>query len=135
MTFLLSILTWIVNYVRKHWQVVAGIAAIVLVIVFGLVFRSCGKKASIDQEAINKINSANEKERKAELQIQIEKNQDVINTVDNRSSIADVNVIERNAVIAEKVRVVDRKIAEAKQQGRDVTGPELECMLIPDNCQ
>jgi Na+/H+ antiporter NhaD/arsenite permease-like protein len=56
------------------------VTIIVLVIVIGLVigfFRSCGsKKASIDLETVNKINNANEQDRKAELRKTIEENAD-----------------------------------------------------------
>lgn len=118
------------------------IAIIGLFVVIGLVIlffvlslRSCFKKeAKIDLEQIEKINKGNEADRKKELQKIIENNAEVINTVDNRTAIAETNVIERNRLIDEKIKAVDKKIAEARAGGKDITGPELECMLIPDNC-
>ena len=110
------------------------LAGLIVVIVFLFVFRSCGRRpASIDQESINKINSANEAERKKELQNVIEDNADVVRTVDNRSTVAETNVIERNRLIDEKIKQADQAISNAKAQGRDVTGPELECILT-GNC-
>ena len=128
--WILNIWGWVWAHKRLVLYIAAGLA-LLLAIVF--VFRSCGKKASIDQEQINKINAANEKERKAELQKVIEENQEVVATVDNRTTIAETNVVERNRLIDEKIKEVDKKIAEAKQQGHDVTAEELECLLT-GNC-
>lgn len=112
------------------------IAAIIIGILIIVAFRSCGKKRiKIDEDAIQKINSANEAERKKELQKVIEENQDVINTVDNRSALSETNVIERNSFVDERVKAADRAIAEAKEQGQNVTSEQLQCILIPEDCQ
>ena len=118
-------------FVKDNWKIVLPvIVGIVLFILLITSFRSCGKKATIDQEQINKINSANEKERKLELQKVIEQNQEVVATVDNRTTIAETNVVERNRQIDEKIKEVDKKIIEAKAQGKDVTAEELEALLL-----
>jgi Co/Zn/Cd efflux system component len=114
-------------------KLVSAAAVLVLLLLPFLLLRGCGGSPVIDQEQINKINSANEKERKAELQKVIEDNQETISTVDNRTTIAETNVVERNRLIDEKIKEVDKKIAEAKHQGRDVTAQELECLLT-GNC-
>jgi len=136
MSFIKTI--WDTWWLQWRWPLKLG-SIIAIVLVLGLVigfFKSCGRKTvKIDQESINKINSENRKEREAELQKVVEENSDVVNTVDNRTAIAETNTIERNRLIEEKVKAVDAKIAEAKQQGRNVTQEELECLLVPENCQ
>jgi|GEM_PF-6042082 len=124
------------SFVARHWKVLAGgLLAVVLVCVFLLMFCRSRPKPQIDAVTIQKINTANESERKKELQKVIEDNSAVISTVDNRTTIAETNVIERNRLIDERVKDADRKIAEAKAVGRDVTSEELECILVPDNCK
>jgi len=112
--------------------IILGLILFVVIVTF--IFRVCSPKpASIDQKSINKINAANETERKAELQKVIEKNADVVKTVDERNTISEINEVERNAQIHAKIAEADKKIADAKANGRDVTGPELECLLT-GNC-
>jgi hypothetical protein len=122
-------------FVLDHWKIFA-IAVVVIVFVV-LFYKACsGKKpVKIDLETVQKVNSADRREREAELQKVIEENSDVISTVDNRSAIAETNVVERNREIDARVKEADRKIEEAKRQGRDVTSEELECILVPENCQ
>lgn len=112
------------------------LAAILLFAVVAFFYRHCGPKtASIDLKSVEKINKANETERKAELQKVIEQNADVIKTVDERNTIAETNETERNAQIFAKIQEADRKIAEAKASGRDVTSAELEKILCPNGCR
>lgn len=115
-------------------KIVSVVAVLALLLLPFLLLRGCGRSPSIDQEQIEKINKANEKERKAELQKVIEENAEVVRTVDNRTSIAETNVIERNRSIDEKVKEADKAITEAKKQGRDVTAAELECLLTGNLC-
>src|SRR5688572_22493245 len=80
---------------RLAWLVLGAIA--VLIVVGGaMTFRSCGgdKAVKIDEQSLQKINSDNNKERRAELQKVIEENQDVIEAVDERSNLAEVNRVE-----------------------------------------
>lgn len=116
------------------WGIIVVLAIVlILTVVFGL--KSCFKKTpKIDEQQIQKINQANEKERKAELEKIITENADVVKTVDNRSAVADVNVEARNEAIDAKIKAADKAIADAKSNGKDVTAAELECMLIPENC-
>lgn len=88
----------------------------------------------IDQSEVAKINAADEKTRKAELQNQIEKNQDVIKTTDGRTEIQNINAVEKNREIDAKVAEADKAVQAAKAQGHDVTEDELACLLIPENC-
>jgi hypothetical protein len=129
--FFANIVGWI--YANKRILLIFAAIFIVFIAVV-IVTKSCGrKKASIDQEALQKINSANRAERTAELQKVIEDNAAVVQTVGNRSTIAETNVVERERKIAEKVAEADKAVIAAKAQGRDITGPELECLLIPEN--
>lgn len=124
---------WWLKFTLVPKLISAAVLLVILLLPF-LWLRGCSKPPVIDEEKINKINSANEKERKAELQKVIEENQEVIETVDNRTTIAETNVIERNRVIDEKVKEADKAIAEAKKRGRDVTAEELECLLTGNLC-
>lgn len=111
------------------------LAAILIIVVCAFCYKKCGPKpASIDQKSIEKINKANEVERKAELQKVIEQNADVVKTVDERNTIAEMNEVERQAQIHAKIAEADQKIAAAKANGRDVTSAELECILVPASC-
>jgi hypothetical protein len=125
MLFVLKRIWW---FARDNWKIV--VPAIVLLVLVVLFYKACGhKKASIDLETVNKINNANEQERKAEVRKTIEENQTVVQTVANTTTIAETDVAERDKAIEAKVKEADAKIAEAKQQGRDVTSEELECIL------
>lgn len=119
-------------FVIDNWKVV--VPAIVLIVAVIFVYRACHKPAKINLEQIEKINNANEKERKAELQKVIEDNQDVVRTVDNRAAITEINNVEKNREIDAKVKEADKKIMEAKAQGKDVTQEELQCILVPSDC-
>ncbi len=123
----------IAGFVVAHWRWFA-VAGVVLLFVFIVVnSRGCGNgSVKIDEKTIQSINSANEKERKAELQKVIEDNQDVIKTVDERTELAGVNRVEREREIDAKIAEAEKKIQEAKSQGKDVTSAELECILTGD---
>lgn len=119
-------------FVKDNWKIVLPIVAVIVIVLF--LFSKCGSKPpTIDLEKVDKINRANETERKKELQAIIEENQEVIRTVDNRSAMTDVHVAERNREIDAKIKEADKAIIEAKKNGRDVTQEELECILV-GNC-
>lgn len=127
----------------KVWKFVVAnktyfiLGAIGLILVFVLVFQSfCSrsKPVKIDEEAISKINSQNRAERIKELTEVVEDNTETIKTVDNRTTLAEADVVERNAEVDAKVREANTKIEQAKAEGRDVSAKELECMLT-GNCQ
>ncbi len=130
--FFANLLGWI----TAHWKLIAGIvAAAILVVVAFLTYAWLKPQPKIDLDTVDRINRANDSERKKELQDVIEDNQDVIRTVDNRSALNETNVVERNREIDAKVKAANDAIAEAKRQGRDVTEAELKCLLVPTNCQ
>ena len=131
--FLANIWGWTV----AHWRLVAGVVAVLfLVIGISLVFRACNKRdAKIDHDTIDRINSKNEAEARKEVREMVEENMDVATTVDNRTTLAEANAVERDRLIEEKIAVVNQKVAEAKQQGRDVTAEELECLLTGNLCR
>jgi len=122
----------------QRWLVIGIIVLVaVAVLVFGLWLRSCwtAHKLKVSQAQIDKINKADEHDRKAELQKVVDDNADVVRTVDNRSAVSETNTIERNRIIDEKIKAADKAIQDAKAQGHDVTGPELDCLLTGNNCQ
>jgi hypothetical protein len=130
--FLANVWGWII----AHWRLVLTIAAIIALLIAVIVlYRSCKKTAKIDLETVDKINNGNRAERMKELQKIIEENSEVIKTVDNRSNVAEVNVVERNREIDAKIKEADKKILEAKEQGKDITQEQLECILTGEMCQ
>lgn len=126
----------LIGSIVANWRTaLLAVGLVLFVVVIG--YFSCGRtpKVVIDQGAINKINTANERERKKELEKIIVENSDVVKTVDNRTEIAETNIVERERLLDEKIADVDKKILESKSQGKDVTSAELECLLIPENCR
>jgi preprotein translocase subunit SecF len=132
----LRIKLWLANLVGfiSAYPLVFVVGGVILLTVI-LFFSFCGKSGGIDQESINKINSANEAERKQELREVIEKNADTVKTVDNRTAITETNIEQRNQEIEAKIKQADKKILEAKSQGRDVTAEELEKCLLEGDCK
>jgi c-di-AMP phosphodiesterase-like protein len=131
--FLANVIGWI----TLHWRLIAAcLGAFLLLVLVVMAFKSCGKReVKIDENQIQKINSQNEKERKAELERIINDNAEVIKTTDERSNIAETNRVERERLTDEKIKEVDKKIAESKAQGRDVSQAELVCLLQPTECK
>ena len=121
----------------QRWVFIAFVGLILGVIVFlGLWLKSCfNKPAKIDIKSVEKINKANEADRLKELGKVMAENVDTVKTVDGRNTLAEVNETEMQAQIYAKIKEVDAKIVEAKSKGRDVSGPELECMFVPERCQ
>ncbi len=119
------------GFIWEHKRAVLIALGVCVVLIIILIAVKCGRKpASINQESIEKINKANEVERKAELHKTISENADVVVTVDQRTTIAEVSEAEKQAQIWAKIQEADRKIQEAKAStGRDVTAAELECLL------
>lgn len=137
MTAFLSALTWLVNHIRKNLRVYLYIAAgLALLLVLVFAFRSCGKsKAKVDLESVDKINSGNKAEVRKEVREMVEENAEVVTTVDNRTTIAETNVVERDRLLDEKVRVVEQKIEAEKAITGNVTQEQLQCILVPSDCQ
>lgn len=128
---MLFVLKRIGFFIVDNWKLAAGVVGVVAVLIlFGLVMSKCSPKPKIDMKAVNEINSANEVERKKVLEKTITENASVVKTVDERKTIAEVSEAEKQTQIYVKIQEVDAKIAAAKAQGRDVTGPELECLLM-----
>lgn len=113
----------------------AAIAILLLIVFFS--FKSCfkPKSAKVDIETANKINTGNAAEVRQQVRDMVEENAEVATTVDNRTTIAETNVVERNRLIEEKVKAIDQKIAEAKSNGEDITQEKLQCLLVPSDCQ
>lgn len=135
-------MTWLKSIWNIWWNqwtltpklITAGVLAVlVLALVFGI--KSCGKKeVKIDHEAIQKVNSENKAEARGELREIVRGNLEVVEAVNERTALSDVNTVEQARKIDEKVAEADRKVEEAKAQKGNVTQEELKCILIPSNC-
>lgn len=128
--FIAGLFGWDISVVQKRVILAFMFLIVVAVIACGLWLRAClSKPAKIDIKNVEKINRANESERLKELEKTIVDNANVVKTVDQRNTIAEVSETERQAQIYVKIREADAKISEAKSQGRDVSSEELECIL------
>lgn len=116
------------------YAVIGLAAAILLTVVISL--RGCSSKsAKVDLDTVNKINNGNATEVRNQVREMVEDNAEVTTTVDNRTTIAETNVVERNRLLDEKVKAVEQKINQAHAEGRNVTQEELQCELVPSDCQ
>lgn len=125
-------LTLILLWLKSNWKsVIVGVGIFVIILFVFFTFKGCFTPAPlrVDEDSLQKINSQNATERKKELQTLIEDNKEVVRTVDERTTIAETNVIERNREVDQKIVEADKKIEAAKSQGKDVTSEELECIL------
>lgn len=128
-------LTIALLFLKTHWRKIAiGVGITILLLSIFFIYQSLKPQPKIDIETVNTINNANEQKRKEELTKQMNDNAEVIKSNDNRTALTELNIEERDRQIAEKVKEVDLKIQEVKQQGRDVTQGELECLLIKSHC-
>lgn len=130
------LLAW--NFIKKYktWFLY-GLGVLVLLIAFGIIWHSCSKKqsATIDLETIQKVNSKDKAEIEAGVNKAVTENADVIKTVDNRTAITELSIEERDKALQEKINAVKEEVAKAKEQGKDITGAELDCMLTGVNCE
>jgi hypothetical protein len=125
----------------NQWTLWPKIISVVIVVVVLLVLvgglRSCfskGKTAKVDLEIVDKINSKNANEARADVNRMVEENIDVVRTVDNRTTLVEANAVERDRLIAEKKVVVNREVEKAKAIDGNVTQEELQCILVPSDC-
>lgn len=108
-------------FLANKWAAYLAGGILLLVIVFSFGYcRGSGnvKPIKIDTEEINKINSANEKERTETLKEIIKRGQDVID--EKQTSDAEVE---------KKLDEINQKIEDAKKDGENVTAKELEDLL------
>lgn len=125
-----------ISVVQKRVLLAAIVVGLVVIIASGFWLKSCfsRKPITVDPERLNKINTKTATEIKKEVQRVVEDNADVITTNDERSTIAEVNVVERNREVDDKVAVATQKIIEAKNNGQDITQEKLQCILVPADC-
>lgn len=122
--FILSAL----SFVQRHWRLFAGGVLLLAALLF--IYRACGPKpVKVDEAALSKINSENAAERRKALEETIYDNAETVKTVDERTTIAESNVVEMQREVDKKVAEADKKIEAAKKQGKDVTAEDLECLL------
>lgn len=128
MTFLLLL--------KKYWaQILTGIGILILLVVIAGVYQNCKPQPHLDLESVQKINVADEVARKEELKKKLEENANIIKSTRENTNLIDLSIEEKNKQIAEKVEEANKQIEVIKEQGRDVTSEELECILIPEHCQ
>lgn len=135
--FIAGLFGWDISKVQR-WVIIGTLVLVgIIITVLGLWLRSCvrTRRAKISEASIQKINKANDAERKAELEKVINDNADVIKTVDERKTLAEAHEAERDAAIWAKIQDADEKIVAAKAQGHDVTSEELHCILVPGDCK
>jgi hypothetical protein len=136
--FIAGITGFDIQKVQK-WTIIGAIGLILLIVLaIGLWLKSCSAahKLKVNQAQVEKINKADEKERKAEYQKIVTENADVVTTTDERTTIAETNETEKQAQIYAKVQEADEKVQAAKAaSGRDVSQDELECILVPQHCK
>jgi len=128
--FLVNVFGFDYEKARKIASIGLIVVILLIVLISGLWLRSCfNKPAKLDIKNIEKINSKNESERLKALSETVERNADVVKTVDGRNRISEQDEASKQAAIWAKVKEADEKIQAAKSIGKDVTGPELECIL------
>ena len=102
----------IIGWIAAHWRVLVYIvAAIALVIVFGLVYRSCNKPPKLDEKAIQSAQQAIEKQDR-KVMVDILANSD-----------AQEKVIDQNVANA-KADTINAK-EESKKKWSEATNDEL----------
>lgn len=117
MTFLLSGLTWVINWARNH-KTAAILSAIIAILIFVLLFQTyCGGKSKpvLDEKLNQEVHEAIEtKERK--------KMEDVFVKVEAKQAEIAANVSNSEAI------VVNAQY-EAKKRVKEMSGSELEAYL------
>jgi len=125
---------WYWNTAAWPLKLAIGVPILVIFIVLVVSLKSCltpKPNLHVDEDDLRGVNSRNAAERDKALTTVLEKNKDVVQTVEKDSTLADTNVVERNRKIDEAVREADRKVQEAKRSlGRDVTSEELERLIM-----
>lgn len=135
MTFTALSAIW--TFLRRHWRgclIVIGVLLAVIAAATGFKWLTRPKPIKIDEKGLQRLNSENVADAKKELRNVIEENADLVRTADERLTIAETNVIERNRLIEEKVAEASAAVEAAKRSGRDVTAAELECILKTEAC-
>lgn len=117
---------------------IAIIGAIgVAILVLGLWVRSCVSQRNVkfDHETVDRINNQNAADAKVEVREMVKENADVLTTIDGRTTISNLSEEEQAKEIERVTAAAAAKVEAAKQIKGNVTGPELECILLPEKCQ
>lgn len=131
------------NPVKWYWNTATLplkiVIAVALIIVIALIGRAVigwfAPTVRYDHATVDRINNRNAADAKAEIKQTVQENLDVIKTVDGRTELVNLSVEERDKEIEKVVAAASVKTEAAKQIKGDVTGPELECILLPEKCQ
>lgn len=118
-------------------RIFLGLVVLVALII-GLIVVKCAGGDSpkvINEETLQKVKNGDRSTIQKELQDRIDSNAETVRTVDNRTTIAEVNVVERNKAADAKVKQAADAVIAARQQGRDITAEELECLLTGNLCR
>lgn len=120
---------------RAVWAVVIIVALIAVAVVFNRACNWLGRAKVTTPQEVQKINDADERTRKEALRKTVEDHADVVKTVDERTALSDVNVIERNREVDAKVDAADQEVQKIRaERGRDATQEEVECILTGNDC-
>lgn len=131
--FFANLLGWIVAHKRL---LIYGVGGLVLLILVLFAYRGCKSKPDfkIDEDKIQRINSANRVEREAALESLIEDNLAVTQTVDERNVLAEVNNVEQERAIKEKLEEAAQAADKIRQVDGNITEDELKCLLNKAAC-
>lgn len=123
-------------FVKDNWPyVLAFIGAVVLFVFVAVWFNSCGGNTPpvFTPESLNKINAAESERIEKVVREEIEKNAEAKRAVGDRTANAESDAERNKQEVDEKARKAAEKVKEARNQGRDVTAEELECIVL-GNC-
>ncbi len=128
---LAAISAWFIS--NKRTIIYMGLAILILIIAIST-YQCTKKEVRYDYETINKINSQNEKESKQAIREVIEANAESIKTIDERNTLSDEQIEFKQREVDKKVEQISKEIEYSKSQHGNVSGEELECLLVPENC-
>ena len=123
-------------FLSDNWPyTLAFIVGAILFVYLVVGINSCGKNTApvFTPESLNKINTAESERIEKVVREEIEKNAEAKRTVGDRSANAEADAQREKREVDEKARRAAEKVIEARNQGRDVTGPELDCIVL-GNC-
>lgn len=120
-------------FIADNWPyVLAAVVAFVLFVYLIVGLNSCGKNTPpvFTPESLNKINSAEREQIDKVVREVITENTEAKHTVDNRTATSEAEAERLKQEVDEKARKAAEKVIEARNQGRDVTAEELECIVL-----
>lgn len=116
MTTIMLGVTWVINYVRRHKQMVAILAAILVIALLSILLtRSCGRKPVLNEKELQEIHEAIESKERGKME-------DAFVKVEAKQAEIEANVTNSKAI------VVNAQY-EAKKKVEAMTDEELAAYL------